>query len=120
MALSREHELLENLLTHPAWEHILKSVINEKVKVYYAQLLDPSAARKDSASDDFLRGGIVALRWVITYPQAEIDAARQEAQEEEAAAREAAEEVPLFGDSLPGPGNGETHGRGTEGSGRES
>ena len=116
MGLSREHELLENLLVHPAWEHILKPVIAEKVKVYYAQLLDPSVVRKDYAPDDFLRGAIGALKWVITYPQAEIDAARLDSQEAETAAREAAEEVPLFGGGRPTSETGEDHGRSQRGS----
>ena len=120
MALSREHELLENLSIHPAWEHILKPVIAEKVSVYYAQLLDPSQARKDSASDDFLRGAIIALRWVVKYPQTEIEAGRSAEQDAEAAVREMAEVVPLFGDSRPVSETGETHGRAEDGSGTGS
>jgi hypothetical protein len=114
MALSREHELLENLLAHPAWEHIVKPVINEKVKVYLAQLLNPSQARKDSISDDHIRGAIEALRWVVTYAQQEIDAAKEESLRDEAAAREAAEEVPLFGGGRPITETGEDHGRSGE------
>jgi hypothetical protein len=119
MGLSREHELLENLLAHPAWEHILKPVITEKVTLYYSQLLSPTQGRKDVAPDDYLRGAIEALRWVVTYPQAEIDAAKEEAAREEAAAREAAEEVPLFGGGRPTFETGEDHGRsGESGSGQ--
>jgi len=109
--LSREHELLANLLQHPAWEGILKPVVTERVRIYYAQLIDPSQARKDSANDDFIRGAIVSLRWVLEYPQAEIDAAMQEVEEDVAAAREAAEVIPLFGGGRPGSEIGETHGR---------
>jgi len=110
MSLSREHELLENLLQHPAWEGILKPVIVERVQQYYASLLDPSVARKDSANDDFLRGAIVSLKWVVEYPQTEIKLAHQRAAEE-ALDRESEEEVPLFGGGRPPTENGEVHGR---------
>lgn len=111
MSLSREHELLANLLQHPAWEGILKPVITERVRIYYAQLVDPSQARKDSANDDFIRGGIVALRWVVEYPQQEIDAAMREVEDAALLAREAEEEVPLFGGGRPASENGDGHGR---------
>lgn len=111
MSLSREHELLANLLEHPAWAGILKPVIAEQVKLYYTQLVDPSQVRKDTASDDFIRGAIVSLRWVVEYPQREIDAALREVEEDAAAARDAVEEVPLFGGGRPSTEEGEAHGR---------
>lgn len=111
MSLSREHELLANLLQHPAWEGILKPVIVERVRIYYDNLLNPSVQRKDAANDDFLRGAIVSLKWVVEYPQSEINAALREAEEEAASAREAEEEVPLFGAGRPASENGDGHGR---------
>jgi hypothetical protein len=115
--LSREHELLANLLQHPAWEGILKPVVADQVKLYYSQLVDPSQSRQNRASDDFIRGAIVSLRWVVEYPQAEIDAAMREVEEDVAAAREVAEVIPLFGGGRPGSEIGEAHGRADEGSG---
>jgi hypothetical protein len=111
MPLSREHELLGDLLRHPAWEGILKPVIVERVQGYYTCLLNPSAARKDATNDDFLRGAIVSLKWVVEYPQEEINAARLEAEKEEALVRETEAEIPLFGGGRPAPENGDGHGR---------
>jgi len=109
MALSREHELLENLLQHPAWEGILKPVIAEKVRTYYDALLNPSVDRKDTTNDDFLRGAIVSLKWVVEYPRMEINMAHQRAAEE-TLDRESEEEVPLFGGGRPPTENGDAHG----------
>lgn len=93
----------------------MKPVISARAKVYYEQLLDPSQTRQSQMSDDFIRGQIQALKWVITYPEEELKAYRAAEQEEEAAVREMAEVIPLFGDGRPDSGNGDTHGRGTEG-----
>ena len=111
MSISREHELLNDLIRSPAWEGLLKPIIAEKVAIYYKRLLDPAGSRKDLIPDDFIRGQIEALRWVVTYPQMEIDEARRIDEEEEAAAKEAANVVPLFGGRRPAPENGEAHGR---------
>jgi hypothetical protein len=115
--LSREHELLANLLQHPAWEGILKPVVAERVKIYYSELVNPSDERRKRMTDDFIRGAIVSLRWVLEYPQEIIDAAMKEVEEDVAAAREVAEVIPLFGGGRPTSEIGETHGRGDEGSG---
>lgn len=89
----------------------MKPVIAERVRTYYDNLLNPSVARKDTANDDFLRGAIVSLKWVVEYPQAEINLALRQAEEEAASAREAEEEVPLFGGERLAAENGDGHGR---------
>ena len=95
----------------------MKPVITERVRVYYAQLIDPSQARQAQMSDDFIRGAIQSLKWAITYPDEELKAYRAAELEEEAAVKEMAEVIPLFGGGRPDSGNGDTHGRGSEGGG---
>ena len=113
--MDRTHHLLASLTAHPGWEELMKPVIAARVRVYYDQLINPSAARKETVPDDFLRGAIDALKWVVTYPEMELNAHRIAEQEEEAANRELADVVPLFGGGRPDSGNGESHGRGREG-----
>lgn len=94
MPLDEAHEALSRLLMNPAWEGVIKSRINLMVKALYNQIIDPSQSRKDRASDDYIRGQLAALKWVVTFPDEEMNQAVTEI------LAEAAElpPQPLFGD----------------------
>jgi hypothetical protein len=98
-----EHEQLGFMLMCPAWDGLYKARIAEKVREYYALLLEPSSKTRDAFPDDYLRGAIAALKWAIEWPDQEMNAAAILAQEE---ARDAAESGTqgqrLFGGSPPG------------------
>lgn len=112
--MTREHEALEHLTGHDGWG-LVRARILDLVRIYYEQLLIPSQKRKDTVPDDFIRGAIAALREIVEWPDAEVQAAH--AQEEEEALRdmESHNVVPLFGNGRPIP-EGEGHGRPEDGS----
>jgi len=116
MPIDREHQVLEHLLGHDGWL-LVRARMLDIVRLYYEQLLNPSAKRKDMVPDDFIRGAIAALREVIEWPESEVKAAYT--QDEEAALRdkESLEEIPLFGGSRPAFENGDGHGRPEDGTG---
>lgn len=81
----------------------MKPLIQEKAKTAYAQLLVPTHRRKADEPDDYLRGMIAALKWVVEYPEHEMDEAAREELEQERMAKQAAAQLPLFGDGRPAP-----------------
>lgn len=97
-----EHEQLGFMLMCPAWEGLYKARIAEKVKEYYALLLEPSSKTRGDFPDDYLRGAIAALKWAIEWPDQEMNAAAILAHEE---ARDVAgsetQNQRLFGGSPP-------------------
>jgi hypothetical protein len=58
-------------------------MIAEKVKMYYMDLLEPSTVRKDKMPDDYLRGQIAALKWLIEWPEKELEEAQINEQQEQ-------------------------------------
>jgi len=94
MPLDEAHEALSRLLLNPAWDGVIKTRINLMVKTLYNQIIDPSQNRKDRASDDFIRGQIQALKWVVTFPDEEMNHAVTEILME----AEPPPPPPLFGD----------------------
>lgn len=96
--LSEEHQALSHLLLHPAWEGIIKKGIAERVNSYYTQLIDPSVKRKDATPDDFIRGYIAALKWVVSWPEEEMNRAVEELLNAAQVDIAAVEPIPLFGD----------------------
>jgi hypothetical protein len=110
MPLSREHETLEHLITHEGWA-LIQARIQDTVRILYQEILSPSEERKKRLPDDFIRGSISALRELVEWPQAELKLAYDLEAEQVAAARDAAEIIPLFGEGRPFPGNGDGHGR---------
>jgi hypothetical protein len=107
--LSPEHQALSHLLLHPAWEGIIKKGIAERAAAYNNQLIDPSVSRKDVAPDDFIRGYIAALKWVVSWPEEEMNRAVQTLLDE--AAELAEPEAPLFG-NIADVARGMTNGQG--------
>lgn len=73
--LSDEHEALSHLLLSPGWELIIKRAINQKVKALYDRIIDPAGDRKDRLPDDYIRGYIAGLRWVVSFPEEQMNAA---------------------------------------------
>lgn len=98
--ISEEHQALAFMLSCRGWEGLYKARVAEKVSEFYNTILDPSRSRKDKLTDDYLRGAIAALKWAITWPDQELNAAALVAQEAE---REAAanQQEPLFGGPPP-------------------
>jgi hypothetical protein len=91
--MSPEDEQLAYLIRSPAWEGLYKARTLEQVRHIYEDLLDPSRARQDKRSDDFLRGQITALKWALSWPEQEVEIAREKEREE----ANLMEEEPLFG-----------------------
>ncbi len=101
--LKEEHQALGFMLMCPAWDGLYKARIAERVREYYALLLEPSTKTREAYPDDYIRGAIAALKWAIEWPDQEMNAAAILAQEE---ARDAAgaenQNQRLFGGSPPG------------------
>lgn len=97
-----EHDALGFMLMCPAWEAIYKARIVEKVREYYALLLEPSSKAREGYPDDYLRGAIASLKWAVEWPDQEMNAAAILAHEE---AKDAAENernnTRLFGGGPP-------------------
>jgi len=70
--LSDEHRHLAGMLQSYGWESVMKVIIAEKVKGLYVRLLDPTKKRKEEVPDDFIRGEIAALKWIIEWPEKEM------------------------------------------------
>ena len=106
--ISDEHKALAFMLQCRGWEGLFKPRVAEKVQEFYQQILDPSRSRKEKLNDDYLRGAIAALKWAVTWPDQELNAAVIVAQEQ---SRETAAEdnQPLFG-SPPPNGHGGLNG----------
>lgn len=63
------HRYLGYLLMSPGWNEIFKPKIAERAKVLYDRLIDPSAKRKDNLPDDYIRGQIATLKWILEWPE---------------------------------------------------
>ena len=100
MNLDREHEQFAYLILSPAW-NMYKAGIVEKVKILYHQLVNPSQERKDAAPDDYIRGQIEALRWVLEWPEKEMNAATLQALDEQDKKESEKQIIPLFGNGRP-------------------
>jgi len=92
--LSPEHDQLSHLLLSPAWDGIIKAAVNQRVKMMYDQLVDPSKKRKERLPDDYIRGFIGACRWMLTFPEEEMNRAIEAIQVEQ---RPKPPLQPLFG-----------------------
>lgn len=78
-------ENLRHLLAHRAWTEFFVPTLKQSRDAAIAQLLDPSVERKQDYPDDFLRGQISMLEWLLTHPQTllqEQDAKNAKDQEE--------------------------------------
>jgi len=106
--LSDEHTALAFTVSTRGWEELFKPRIAQRAQEYYELLLDPAVSRKEKMNDDYLRGAIAALKWVVTWPDLELNAAATAVQE---ANREAAanEQQPFFGGPPPN-GHGGSNG----------
>lgn len=68
-SISDEHRALGWMLQSEGWIGVVRPVIAERVRALYAKLLDPSKKRKEGMPDDFIRGEIAALKWMIEWPE---------------------------------------------------
>jgi len=100
------------MLMNRAWEGLYKAKIVEEVRGLYAQLVNPSQARKDAVPDDFIRGQIQALKWAIEWPDQEMNRAVLESAQADKEEAEFQKVVPLFGGGHPGPGKETLNGNG--------
>jgi len=87
---------LQQTIGSPGWNETLVPLISQRAKMLYDQLLEPSKTRQDKLPDDFIRGQIAALRWVVSGPRELVEAAVRASSEEEAA-KDAAPIPPMFG-----------------------
>lgn len=60
---------LRGLIWSRAWREFLAPLIEQRRQDLNKILLDPRIKRQDSANDDFLRGAISALTWVLGLPR---------------------------------------------------
>jgi hypothetical protein len=72
MDIDARHKDLGFLLMSNAWNEVMKPEVARRVKGLYAQLIDPSTKRKDRLPDDFIRGQIEALKWMLEWPEKEM------------------------------------------------
>lgn len=70
--LSDYHRWLGYLLMSPAWNEIFKPKVAERGKILYDKLIDPKASRKENLPDDYIRGQIAALKWMMEWPEKEM------------------------------------------------
>lgn len=69
------------------WTDVLRPAVAEKVKTLYAKLIDPSEKRKENLPDDFIRGEIASLKWILEWPEKEMQAAARALKEAEERAK---------------------------------
>lgn len=97
--LSDEHKALGYMLQTPGWNGLYMGKMLEEARILNARLLDPSQKRKDSQSDDFLRGAIFAIKRALEWPDEEMTMAAAELLAR--ASTEPVIEDPLVGGSRP-------------------
>ena len=97
--LSREHQALGYMLRTEGWNEVYRSRMVEEARELNKRLLDPSTRRKDSASDDYLRGAIYAIKRAIEWPDEEMNMAAAELLQRASEAQP--DEEPLVGGSRP-------------------
>lgn len=73
--VQKTHQDLGWLLMSTGWNDVMKPAVVERAKSLTSRLLDPSAQRKDRLPDDYIRGQIAALRWLIEWPEKEMQQA---------------------------------------------
>lgn len=78
--MNEEHEALGFMIGTQGWQLYLARM-NEEKEVCIKGLLDPSQTRKDTRSDDFLRGFVQGLRFSVRWPVEEVSIAVDEQRE---------------------------------------
>lgn len=82
-SLSDRHRYLGYLLMSPGWKEVILPTIGERAKMLYDKLIDPKESRKENLPDDFIRGQIAVLKWIIEWPEKEMQLAAQQMAEQE-------------------------------------
>lgn len=77
------HRYLGYLLMSPAWNEVFKPQIAERAKSLYEKLIDPKTSRKENLPDDFIRGQIVALKWILEWPEKKMQIVASQIKERE-------------------------------------
>ena len=78
-------QLFASLTEDEAWKEFEKAG-RRRIEMFTRSLRDPSSARKDKFPDDYVRGQIDALEWMLNLPHGIIAAAESQA-EQDAVAR---------------------------------
>lgn len=67
--------LVDSVYASPGWQQVFQPLMEEKYRMYEVALRNPDIARKAKMPDDFIRGALATLEWIMTTPRlnAEID-----------------------------------------------
>ena len=97
--MDAEHEALAFMVTCPAWEGLYKPFIAERVRGLMKGLENDGITVQQVHS---ALGQIKALRWAVTWPEQEVDQAREEEarQQEEKVAANRTDPIVMYGHSL--------------------
>lgn len=97
--MDAEHDALAFMVDCPAWEGLYKASVAERVKGLYKSL-ERDGITLQQVHDAL--GQIKALRWAITWPELEIDQAREEDRrvDEEKVAENLTNVIVMYGHSL--------------------
>lgn len=95
--LDAEHEALAFMVSCPAWNDLYKKGAAERVKALY-KALEAEGISLEKVYD--ILGQVKAIRWMVTWPENEVDMARIEEQEEEKIAEKGTDARVLYGHSL--------------------
>ena len=71
-SIEERYQLVSSLSTHEGWTKIAIPIISNRVKTLYTRLIDPSERRKEALPDDYIRGQIAALKWMIEWPDKQL------------------------------------------------
>ena len=90
--LEEELQFLDWFLTSPAWNNVIIPELKKRMELLYNKLIDPTKKRKEETSDDFIRGQIAAVRWMVAWPSKRQAALRERMDDIEANNRSRNEE----------------------------
>lgn len=66
--MEEEEQALRWLITSPSWNEVVRPKIEERMVILYNKLIDPTQKRKEEVSDDYIRGQIAVIRWLVAWP----------------------------------------------------
>lgn len=63
-----EYRTLLWFVDSPVWKSILRPAFETRLAALYVKLLDPSTKRKEMVPDDYIRGQLAVVQWLLTWP----------------------------------------------------
>lgn len=74
--------LIDQVYACQGWALVFQPMLEEKYRTYQLALRNPDAARKARMPDDYVRGWLEALEWIMLTPRREAEVERNAGIEE--------------------------------------